>query len=141
MKEINLPSGAILKIGNIPFEEAMTLNEALIEELKNVSFNSSKEMGELYKDLFCIGFSSKKIKASLWECFKRCIYSSPLGDLKIDKDTFQPEESRQDYAQVCLEVAKHVMLPFVKAHSAMFFQVLGILQNSQELKSNPANPS
>ena len=128
MKEHTLPSGAILRISSTPFADSMALNEAIIEELKGVEFTSETEMLVIYKNLFCIGFSSKKIKAALWKCFERCTYDSGKGPLKIDKDTFEPEEARQDYVAVCLEVTKHNVLPFVKAHSAVFSQMSEILQ-------------
>jgi|SRR6185312_5167261 len=140
MKELKMPSGAILRILDIPFAEALALNEAVVEELKGISFSSETEMGVLYKDLFCVGFSSKKIKACLWECFKRCTYDSGKGPLKIDHQTFEKEDLRQDYAEVCMEVAKAAIAPFVKAHSQKFFQILGALQASPESKSQP-NPS
>jgi hypothetical protein len=133
-KEVTLPSGAMLVIGHTPFAESLALNEAVIEELKSISFTSQTEMGTLYKDLFCVGFSSKKIKDALWQCFKRCTYDSGKGALKIDKDTFEPEEARQDYPEVCMEVAKANIVPFVKAHSQKFFLILENLKNSPESK-------
>lgn len=134
MLEITLPSGSVLKITQTPFADSMALNEAIIEELKGINISSDVDVGMVYKDLFCAGFSSKKIKACLWKCFERCTYNSGKGDLRIDKDTFEPNEFRQDYAEVCMEVAKYNVLPFVKAHSAKFFQILGSLQSSQESK-------
>jgi hypothetical protein len=140
LPEITLPSGAILKISKIPFADAMAVNEAVIEELKSVSIKSDRERGELYKDLFCVGFSSQRIKSCLWKCFSRCTYNSGKGELRIDKDTFEPEDARQDYAEVCMEVAKAAVLPFVKAHSAKFFLILEMLNNSQESEAQ-ATPS
>jgi hypothetical protein len=140
MKEIALPSGATLKISHTPFEVSLALNEAVIEELKGMDFSSETEMLKIYKDLFCIGFSSKKIKECLWKCFERCTYNSGKGDFRIDKHTFDPEESRQDYATVCMEVAQYNIAPFVKAHSAKFSQVLESLKSSPESKSQ-ATPS
>lgn len=134
MKEVICPSGAVLKIGHTPFEESLALNEAVIEELKTVSISSETEMATLYKELFCIGFSSKKIKAALWVCLSRCTYNSGNGDLKIDKGTFDPVNTRQDYATVCMEVAKENITPFTKTHSVAFFQVLESLKSSPELK-------
>lgn len=138
MTEISLPSGAVLKLGKIPFAEAMELNEAVIEELKSIHFTSDTEMATLYKDLFCTGFSSKKIKSALWKCMARCIYNGGIGELKIDKDTFEPEEARQDYASVCMEVAKFAMLPFLKPHSVAFYQILESLKGSPESKGAPS---
>jgi hypothetical protein len=114
MKEIDLPSGAKLKITPAPFEEAKTLYQAVLEEAKGVQFSTKDEMANVYKDLFCVGFSSKKIEAALWACFKTVIYEDKRGPLKIDKDTFTPVETRGDYVMVCMLVAKENIDPFVK---------------------------
>jgi len=134
--KFSLPSGAILTIHHTPFDVSLALNEAVIEELKNLDFSSNTEMLKIYKDLFCTGFSSKKIKECLWKCFERCTYDSRTGagDLKIDKNTFEPDEARQDYATVCMEVAQYNIRPFVKAHSALFSQALESLKSSPESK-------
>jgi len=135
VKSIHLPSGAVLKLGHTPFEESYALNEAFLKELKKIKFDSETEMSVVFKDVFCVGFSSPKIKKALWTCFKRCIYSSEKGDLKIDKDTFEPVEAREDYITVCMEVAKHNIGPFVKTHFSELSQVLDKLKASPEPKS------
>lgn len=134
IQEIKLPSGATLKISHTPFEDSLALNEAIIEELKSVEMTSQTEMLTLYKALFCTGFSSPKIKTALWKCFSRCTYNNGTAELKIDKDTFQPNEARQDYPVVCMEVAKYNVLPFVKSHSAEFLHMWESLRSSPELK-------
>lgn len=140
MTDIPLPSGAVLKIGLVPFSDAMALNEAIAEELTKIAIDSETEMASVYKDLFFIGISSPKIKSALWKCMGKCIYNSGKGDLKIDKDSFEPEEARQDYLTVCTEVGKRVIGPFVKSHSAVFFLILEQLKGSQKSKP-PATPS
>lgn len=114
MKEVKLPTGAVLKVTPAPFADAKALYQAVLDEVKPLSIAGKPEV-EMYKDLFCAGFSSKKIEAALWECFKRCQYCDQRGDLKIDKDTFEPVESRDDYLTVCMEVAKENLAPFVKS--------------------------
>lgn len=134
MKEVTLPSGAILKIGHTPWEISLALSEAVAEEFKGVAIKSDLEMATIYKDIFCTLFPSKKLKECLWKCFERCTYNSGKGDFRIDKQTFEAEEARQDYFTVCLEVGKQNIAPFVKAHSAGFFHILESLKNSQESK-------
>jgi len=117
-----------LKIGVSPFEVSKALYQAILEEAKAVAFVSTTEMASVYKDIFCVGLSSKKIEACLWECFKKCIYNSGKGDLKIDKDTFEPVEARSDYVAVCIAVAKENIDPFVKglyAEYSQFFEMIG----------------
>jgi hypothetical protein len=123
MKEVKLPSGAVLKIGLAPFEAARSLYQAVLEEAKSVMISSSTEMASVYKDLFCLGFSSKKIENCLWECLKNCLYN----DLRIDAKTFEPVTARNDYMTVCMEVAKENIHPFVKSLYAEYGQFLSTL--------------
>jgi hypothetical protein len=70
----------------------------------------------LLRDIICAGFSSPGIEAALEPCMKRCLYNGK----KIDQDTFEPEETRQDYSAVCLEVALYNILPFTKGLPYVF---------------------
>ncbi len=131
MREVKLPSGAVLKITPSPFADAKALYQALLREARGLEFSPKMEIQTLYKDLFCIGFSSPEIEASLWKCFERCIYNSGKGDLKIDKDTFEPITAREDYMSVCVEVAKENVLPFAKSLYAEFQRALAMTENAQ----------
>jgi hypothetical protein len=128
MKEIKLPSGAQLKITPSPFADAKALYQAVLEDLRVLPISAGTDMASLYRDLFCIGFSSKKIEACLWECFKRCTYNAGNGDLKIDKDTFEPVSARDDYWTVCMEVAKENIHPFAKSLYAEYGHILATLK-------------
>jgi hypothetical protein len=110
---VKCPSGATLKITPSPFAVSKALYQALLKELRTVRFDFTDQV-ELYKQLFCVGFSSPEIERCLWECFKRCTYNSDAGDLKITEDTFEPEKAREDYMTVCTEVAKVNIVPFAK---------------------------
>lgn len=123
MKEIGLPSGAKLKITPASFELAKGLYQSVLKEAKSVQFATKTEMANVYKDLFCVGFSSKEIEAALWACFPKVQYCDSRGELKIDKDTFEPIEARGDYVTVCMEVAKENISPFVKSLYAEYGEV------------------
>lgn len=126
---IKLPSGAELKITLSDFDVAQELFDAFLEELKSVKLDPLAEVDvNLYKDLFCVGFSSKKIKKCLQECFKRASYNG----MKIDKDTFQPEEARQDYLTVCIEVAKANIMPFMKSLSAQYSELFAMITTKDQ---------
>lgn len=127
MTELKLPSGATLKLSPAPFGDAKALYQAVLEEMKSVEVSSTTDLASLFKNLACVGFSSKKIDACLWECFKRCLYN----DLKIDKDTFEPVEARDDYMLVSIAVAKENILPFVKSLYAEYQQFLSMTEKSQ----------
>lgn len=131
MREVKLPSGAVLKITPSPFKEAKALYQALLKEARGIEFSSKTELAALYKDIFCIGFASDEIERHLWECFKRCTYNDGKGDLKIDESTFEPMSARDDYMTVCIEVAKENVLPFVKSLYAEYQRISAMTENTQ----------
>lgn len=120
MKEINLPSGAILKITLAPFSDSKALYQAILEEIKSIEFTSTTDMSNVFKNVACATFSSKKIENSLDVCFKRCTYDFGKGDLRIDSQTFEREESRIDYIPVCSAVIEENITPFLKSLFAEF---------------------
>lgn len=126
MKEISLPSGKKLSIGSTPFSESKALFQAVLEELRKIGISSKDDHMEVMKNLFCMGFSSKKVEDALAVCLKRCLYDG----LKIDENTFEPEESRADYLPVCLEVVKENVAPFLKGLSAGLNSVSTLITNS-----------
>lgn len=130
LKEFVCPSGAVLKIGLSPFADSKTLYQALLKELKDVHLDSKMEMSTLFKELFCIGFSSPEIEKALKVCLKRCTYDSGKGEFKIDDSTFEPLEAREDYMSVCMEVAKENVLPFMKSLMQLYSQGLAIVPNT-----------
>lgn len=120
-KEVKMPSGAILKIRVAPFAVSKKLYQALLVEIKNIHVNTD-DMENLMKDLFCIGFSSIHVEDCLKECFAYCQYNDGRGDFKIDADTFEPIEARQDYIEACMEVARENVTPFMKSLFAQLKQ-------------------
>lgn len=129
-KIVKLPSGASLRIMVSPFPQAKALYQAILKELKLLEFNSKSELAALYKDLFCVGFSSPEVEAALWECFKRCTYNSGKGEFRLDENTFEPEEARDDYMMVCMEVAKANVLPFVKSLYAEYQRIIAMTEST-----------
>jgi len=119
---MKLPSGATLKLNIVPFAEARELYQIVLEELKGIPISGKTELPALYKDLFCTGFASKRIEAALWVCFARMQYVDRRGALKIDDQTFEPIEARDDYMTACMEVGKFVIAPFVKSLYARYEQ-------------------
>lgn len=128
---LQLPSGAELEIQLAPFADAKALYQAVLEELKSIQVRDETEIDlGLVKDLFCVGFSSKKVEAALEKCFKKCLYNK----LPITADTWEPAEARGDYLKVCVEVAKENIAPFVKSLSAEFSQIREILRSDLALR-------
>lgn len=129
MKEVSLPSGAKLNITLAPFKDSRALYQAILEEAKVLKLDPTAEIDvNLYKDLVCLGLSSKKIEACLWKCMERATYDG----LKMTEDTFEPETARDDYMTVCFEVAKENIQPFTKSLYAQYADML------QKIQSVPA---
>jgi hypothetical protein len=124
-RKVTLPSGAILKVVPAPFAESKALYQAILSEVKTVNIELSMELPALFKDVFCIGFSSPKIEAALQKCFTRCLYN----EQKISDDTFEPVAAREDYTTVCVEVTKENIGPFLKSLYAEFQTALKIAEN------------
>lgn len=123
-----LPSGAELKITLSPFEVSRNLYQAILEEVKLVKLDPLAEVDvNLFKDMFCAGFASKKVESCLWKCMERATYNS----IRITPDTFEPKEAREDYLQVCIEVAKENVMPFMKSLYAQYKQVFEGLTKGQ----------
>jgi len=121
MIEKKLPSGSTLKFSLAPFADAKALYQACLEEMRGLTVDPREEIDvNLFKDLFCVALSSKKIEAAVWDCLKRATYNNGKGDLKISSDTFEPLEARQDYIPACFEVAKENIAPFAKSLYAEF---------------------
>lgn len=87
------------------------------------------------KDLVYTAFSSELIMSALEACFKRCTYNG----LRIDANTFEPEEARQDYFITCKEVLIEQLRPFAPA---LFIYVLnkGIAEEGRvKVQSNESD--
>jgi hypothetical protein len=121
MKTVIMPSGAELKITVAPFAESKALYQAVAEEGKGLKLDPKQEVDvNFFKDLFCIGLASERIEKALQPCLRRVTYKG----LKIDENTFEDVDARQDYFQVCIEVAKENLLPFTKSLYAKFSPLL-----------------
>jgi hypothetical protein len=128
MRTVKLPSGAELKIGLAPFSESNALFKAVGAELKSLKVTFDTELDvNLLKDIVCSAVASDKIEGCIWDCMKKCVYN----DSRITKETFEPEEARQDYYVALLEVAKENLIPFTKSLSAQFADILKKINPAQ----------
>lgn len=116
-QKVKLPSGKTLEVEDAPFEMARNLEMVITEEIRSMKFQPDLDvMGQLMKEGFLIALSSRKIDDALWECMKRCTYEN----IKISKATFEPVEAREDFHDVCFEVAQQNIRPFTKNLFAKF---------------------
>lgn len=103
MTEIDLPSGAKLRISLSSFPVARDLFQASMETLKDTKISSSTEIDvNLFKELICSGFASKKMEKCLWECMKKSLYNGQ----KITEETFEPEEAREIICRFSLRLER-----------------------------------
>lgn len=133
-RDVKLPSGATLKVQPAPFAEAKALYQAVLDEMKGTPVPQSIDLGNLLKTVLMQAFSSPRIEAALWTCFQKCLYNSGApgaGDLKIDKDTFEPVAARADYTSVCLEVGEENIAPFVKSLYAVWKQMVSTIESTR----------
>ena len=116
MKKVTLPSGKILEISLASFSEANALSKAIAAEIKNLKIDKELDLQDpnFLKDIVCTVISSEQILDCLKICMKRCMYDNQ----KINDDSFEPEENRQDYFFVCKEVLLETMRPFLKGLSS-----------------------
>lgn len=122
-EDILLPSGSKLKVTLAPFVVARALYQAVLEELKTFHIDGNDEFDiNFFKDLFCTGFSSKKIEGCLDECLKRVLYN----DRKVTLETWDDVKAREDYFDVLLEVARVNLAPFTRN---LLSRYQGILEN------------
>lgn len=132
MREYTCPSGATLVINDSPFADAKALWQALMRDLKDVEVNA--------QSVLCIGFTSPSAEAALAKCLARCTYDGTTGaPLKVDKDSFEPVKCREDYVQVCIEVAMENVAPFLKSLYAAYKAYTATKENTQA--SRPATTS
>lgn len=126
-KAVTLPSGAKLEITLSPVEISYELFSVISEELKTLKMHGTQEIDyNLIKDMLLTGICSKKIKAAVKECMKRALYDG----VRIDDQTFEPKEKRQDLLVVMYEVAVENIAPFTKSLSALFVDMFQEVKRS-----------
>lgn len=113
MKEVNLPSGAVLQITLAPFSDSKALYQAILEELKTTEISFKQEVSTMFKNISFTAFSSKRIESCVEACLKRCLYDCGKGALKIDAQTFEDIKNRVDYITVYSSVIEENIAPFL----------------------------
>ena len=144
MEDKTLPSGAILKLNDVPWPAAYKLYMSVVRELEvvRVEFGAtSLNLQDLQKtqvddkaintlkNLMCRLMGSDTVQAALWECMGRCLYNGQ----KITDRTFEPVAARGDFLVVEKEVLWHSLLPFLKDLFSLFPQFQA-LRNTSALK-------
>ena len=130
MKEHKCKSGETLKIGVVPFRDAKGLFDAVSKEVKASKWDPSQQVDvNFIKDTALALISSEAVEKSLWVCMSRSMYKG----LKITEETFEDVKAREDFLEVCYEVAKETLAPFMKNLFAELQPLLELVtQKSQQ---------
>jgi hypothetical protein len=125
MPKITLETGSILDITLLPFWEAWEISRVVINELKKLDVEDFKgidfehinvnDMLNLKTPLCSILASKELIEASK-TCFKKCTYNG----LRINDDTFENKEARQDFIIVCYHAIWENISPFFGSLASLF---------------------
>lgn len=131
-RELTLPSGKTLLIQPADFKTAKDLYKAFAEEFLKLDINEDTDVKwGVIKNLVCSALASDKIEKCLWECFK----TVTIDKLKIDQQTFEPVDARDDWFTVCMEVARDNVLPFTRSLMPWFLVLLEKARSSLESES------
>lgn len=116
MSKTTLPSGAVLDITLLPFEEAWGVSQSITKEIERIDFDIKSINWQEFKmsnvvnlkNPICAILSSQVVIEAAKVCFKRCTYNG----LKIDSQTFEKREHRSDFLPVVFHVLKENISPF-----------------------------
>lgn len=116
MDKIDLPSGAVLEIGLLPYEDAWKVQQKVAAVFETLKIDIEKiDLKNLFAtDIMAIKgpimhlLSNEVIIAAAKDCFKKCLYNG----LKIDVLTFDSKEARGDYLYCVFHVLKANIEPF-----------------------------
>ena len=116
IERIKLPSGALLDITLMPYEEAWAISQTVTRclekiqiDLKSVDFHNLMATDIIhFKGPICALLASQEIIDAEKKCFPRCT----IDNHKIDGQTFEKAESRADFIPVVFYVLKENIAPF-----------------------------
>jgi hypothetical protein len=118
--EKELPSGRTLVVSIAPFPAASKLRKIIAAELLKVEINVGKldlnlDIKNLdpralntLKNVVCLLLSSDAVEAGFFECAARCT----IDGAAIKRDSFDHEQSRQDFIPCAWEVIRANLAPF-----------------------------
>lgn len=117
MKEVKLKSGRVLRLGLAPFRDSKALFDAICLEVKGNSLDPRMEVDiNFIKDTAMGLIASEKVFGCIQVCMAKCLYNGQ----RIDEQTFESVEGREDFLEICMHVTKENVLPFMKNLSSKF---------------------
>lgn len=128
MKTVKLPSGAVLKILNLEFEESFETFKAFVEVFESVKIDANTDVASLLTSLFVKGILSPRLETATRRCLGRCLYAKGANEIKADMSVFVERESRGDYLPAIKAVMWEAIAPFTSglslASSEGLFQII-----------------
>jgi len=121
----DLPSGAVLDITLLPYEQAWHIASLVLKEVEkldvkfpsDLDFSDSEKftsyiLGNIndIKSPVCALLSSQKILEAAQSCFKKCLYNNQ----KIDAQTFESIDGRRDFLISAFYAIKENVSPFLE---------------------------
>jgi hypothetical protein len=117
--KITLPSGSKLEITPLPYLKAWGVSQDVLKEIKKLELDISTLKTIDFQNLMAVDaltftgplceiLASERILEAAKTCMERCTYNG----LKIDSDTFEKIEARQDFLPVVFSVLKENISPF-----------------------------
>lgn len=138
MEEITLKSGNVLKVNVAPFIDAIRLTNIVAKAFsqRGLDFKIDRDTELKFEtlfnknpDAFVKGLADivfeEFVMNVVFKCAERCIYVKNGVSLKINQDTFEDEEAREDFYEIMYKIAYANIKPF-------FANLLTVLSQTSE---------
>lgn len=124
MSKHTLPSGAILDVTPLPYEEAWGVTQSFLKiiehlkiDIKGIDFSAFQALDVLsFAHPICSVLSSKEAMEAARTCFKRCT----IDGRKIDGTSFESCDARTDFLFAAFYALKENIAPFFVGLRSLF---------------------
>lgn len=121
MRDHKLKSGRTLRVQPADFRKSKTLFDAVAKEIKAAHYDAKQEIDINFIKNTLLGLiSSEAVEVALWPCMTGVL----VGTDKVTPEFFEKSENREDFLEICYEVAKENVIPFMKNLSSKFEPIL-----------------
>lgn len=148
MQGFTLDSGAKLEVTESSFNDAYSLEKALISSVKETNLSGLQikkdifdmDIDVLLKSILVMATSSH-VEQCLFKCFERATYNG----LRINRGLFDDPKIglliREDFHEICLKVAEVNCRPFLKRIFSVLKVFLQTLNGILKPESDASKPS
>ena len=111
-----LPSGAVLDITLLPYEQAWEVSQCVAAVFEKIDFDFSAFKDQDIKSINVLDLKGPFLKLlsdkTIIEQAKKCWIKCKVNDLRIDSMTFEKAEMRKDFLPTVYHVIKENISPF-----------------------------